>query len=166
MSDSSILPFLSRTLSGESATSDFGRALAPFLQAGDCICLWGDLGMGKSTLARAVIQAEMGMETDVPSPTFTLVQTYDAANHEIWHMDLYRLEEAEDALELGIEDAFADAVTLIEWPDRLGPWLPHGRLDVRLLQGGDAGEGNRLVQLSSQDPAWAARLAALTAGEG
>ncbi|RED51405.1 tRNA (adenosine(37)-N6)-threonylcarbamoyltransferase complex ATPase subunit type 1 TsaE [Aestuariispira insulae] len=161
MSDHSSKPFLSKTAVGEPATAAFGQALAPLLEPGDCVCLWGDLGMGKSTLARSIIQATLGADTDVPSPTFTLVQSYEIPDGEIWHMDLYRLEEPEDALELGIEDAFADAVTLIEWPDRLGPWLPYDRLDLSIQQDGQAGEGARLITLSSQDPRWATRLVGL-----
>jgi tRNA threonylcarbamoyladenosine biosynthesis protein TsaE len=77
---------------------------------------------------------------DVPSPTFTLVQVYDADGDEIWHADLYRLTHPDEVLELGLEDALADAICLIEWPDRLGPYAPKGALHLRLDA---AGEGRR-----------------------
>ena len=86
----------------------------------------------------------------MPSPTFTLAQTYDFHSGTIWHFDLYRLEEAEDALELGIEDAFAEGISLIEWPERLGAWLPAGRLTVA-LSAGPAPEARRAVLFRRAD---------------
>lgn len=152
-------PLLEGLLAGEAASNSLGQQLAPLLEAGDILCLWGDLGTGKSTLARALIRKLMGEDTDAPSPTFTLVQTYEAPDWDLWHMDLYRLEDPEDALELGIEDAFHDAVSLIEWPDRLQGYLPRNRLDISLFH--DAGEGRRRFTLASPDPVWAKRLAPL-----
>jgi tRNA threonylcarbamoyladenosine biosynthesis protein TsaE len=104
--------------------------LAEALRPGDVIALWGDLGVGKTTLARVLIQTLVGEGIDVPSPTFTLVQTYDTANGEVWHCDLYRLEDPEEAFELGLEDAFHHAICLIEWPERLGNLLPQRRIDI------------------------------------
>ena len=89
------------------------------LRAGDCVLLEGPIGAGKTHFCRALIRARLGREEDVPSPTFTLVQTYDA-DVEIWHADLYRLSHPDEALELGLEDAFASAICLVEWPERLG----------------------------------------------
>jgi len=133
------------------------RALLP----GDVVTLAGDLGAGKTTFARALIAAfaaEAGQKPpEVPSPTFTLVQTYEFPRATIWHFDLYRIERPEDAFELCIEEALADGIALIEWPERLGPLLPARRIEVRLAFG-DAPDARR-IELSA--PAAAAdRLAA------
>ena len=122
-------------LPDEAATLRLGQALARLARPGDVIAREGALGCGKTALARAFIRARAGVEEEVPSPTFTLAQSYDTADGTVWHFDLYRLEKAEDALELGIEEAFAEAITLIEWPERLGPWLPADRLAVHLAAG-------------------------------
>jgi len=108
------------------------RLLAETLQKGDVLALWGDLGVGKTTFARALIQALVGREVETPSPTFTLIQVYDCPKGEIWHCDLYRLKSPEEAFELGLEDAFHQGICLVEWPDRLGNLLPHRRIDVLL----------------------------------
>jgi tRNA threonylcarbamoyl adenosine modification protein YjeE len=119
------------------ATERLAQALAGRAAAGDIVALWGGLGAGKTTFARAFIHARPGGAgvAEVPSPTFTLVQVYDLADAPVWHFDLYRLTNAEDAWELGIEEAFTEAVSLIEWPDRLGPLLPERRLDLHLNAG-------------------------------
>lgn len=106
------------------ATLALGKRLGAQLQPGDAVCLYGDLGAGKTTLARAAIEAWTGSAEDAPSPTYTLVQTYDGPRGELWHVDLYRLKRPEDAWELGLEDAFAAAACLIEWPERLQGNLP------------------------------------------
>ncbi|MEK9726225.1 MAG: tRNA (adenosine(37)-N6)-threonylcarbamoyltransferase complex ATPase subunit type 1 TsaE, partial [Rhodospirillaceae bacterium] len=117
-------------LADEAATEALGRWLAAVAAPGDVIALAGDLGSGKTVLARAVVRAYCDTPgEEVPSPTFTLVQSYEGGAAPVHHFDLYRLEDPDEALELGIEEAFADGVTLIEWPDRLGPWLPAERLD-------------------------------------
>ena len=108
--------------------------LAPFLGAGDCILLEGELGAGKTHFARALIQAKLagvGLKEDVPSPTYTLVQIYDAGSLRIWHVDLYRLQSAEELVELGLEEAFGEALILIEWPDRMGEMAPADALFLR-----------------------------------
>lgn len=115
----------------EAGLIGFGERLAPYLAAGDLLALHGDLGAGKSTLARAILQG-LGAKEDIPSPTFTLVQTYDFA-FPVWHVDLYRLDSPGDVLELGLEEAYDTALCLIEWPERLGPALPPHALHLRLL---------------------------------
>jgi len=141
------------------ATEAFAARLAPLAQAGDVIALSGDLGAGKTTFARAFVSAlttrcELPPE-EVPSPTFTLVQSYDFPSFTLYHLDLYRLERPQDALELGIEDAFADGVSLVEWPDRLGAWLPAGRLALTFLPG--TGPDSRTLRMEPHGT-WAARL--------
>jgi tRNA threonylcarbamoyladenosine biosynthesis protein TsaE len=97
------------------------------------LCLHGDLGMGKSVFARAFIREMMGDETlEVPSPTFTLVQTYDAPSCQIYHFDLYRLKHPDEIFELGWEEALASGLVLVEWPERLGPYKPLGTLDIHI----------------------------------
>jgi tRNA threonylcarbamoyladenosine biosynthesis protein TsaE len=105
-------------------TAALGARLASVAQAGDCLLLEGPIGAGKSHLARAFIQARLGRMEEVPSPSFTLVQVYEAAGVEIWHADLYRLTHPDEVWELGLDDAFAKAICLVEWPDRLGNHLP------------------------------------------
>jgi len=123
-------------LPDDAATAALGERLARVLRAGDTVLLHGPIGAGKSHLARALIRARLGRMEDVPSPTFTLVQTYES-DPDIWHADLYRLTHPDDVLELGLEDAFATAICLIEWPDRLGPHLPPDALHLRLSSEGD-----------------------------
>lgn len=113
------------------ATGRLAAALAQLSRPGDVLALWGPLGVGKTAFARAFIHALGGAE-EVPSPTFTLVQTYELSALTVFHFDLYRLERPDDAYELGIEDSFADGMCLVEWPERLGGLLPDDRLDVIL----------------------------------
>lgn len=116
-------------------TARFASALAPRLGAGDVILLSGGLGSGKTHFARALIQARLqaaGISEDVPSPTFTLVQVYSDGETEIWHCDLYRLSGPEEVLELGLEEAFTNAICLVEWPDRLAELTPLGALAVQM----------------------------------
>ncbi|HEY2541156.1 MAG TPA: tRNA (adenosine(37)-N6)-threonylcarbamoyltransferase complex ATPase subunit type 1 TsaE, partial [Stellaceae bacterium] len=101
------------------------------------------------------IRARNSADEEVPSPTFTLVQNYEAAGGAIWHFDLYRLTAADEIWELGIEEAFADGISLIEWPDRLGPLLPRHRLDIT-LEFGDQPESRRAVIDGAGT--WCARL--------
>jgi tRNA threonylcarbamoyladenosine biosynthesis protein TsaE len=110
-------------LKDEAATLALGATLAKQLKVGDVLCLSGDLGAGKTTLARGLIQSQLG-DVEVPSPTYTLVQTYDWDDAELWHCDLYRLEQPRDAYELGLIDAMDECIILIEWADRLGDLLP------------------------------------------
>ncbi|MBY0272893.1 MAG: tRNA (adenosine(37)-N6)-threonylcarbamoyltransferase complex ATPase subunit type 1 TsaE [Alphaproteobacteria bacterium] len=119
----------------EEETAVVARSLALKLRPGDVVLLRGELGAGKSTFARALIQALCGEETIVPSPTFTLVQTYEASEFTLWHFDLYRLNSPEEVYELGIEEALQRGVCLIEWPDRLGSHLPKIYREIELQYG-------------------------------
>jgi tRNA threonylcarbamoyladenosine biosynthesis protein TsaE len=146
-------------LADEAATSRLGAALARLARPGDVILLFGNLGTGKSTLARAFVRALTSPDEEVPSPTFTLVQAYEAEPADIWHFDLYRLEKPEDSYELGIEDAFVDGISLIEWPERLGHLTPRRRLEVAL--GAGATESSRRATLTSHAQ-WDDRLGDVT----
>jgi tRNA threonylcarbamoyladenosine biosynthesis protein TsaE len=119
-------------LPDEAATARLGAAIARALKAGEAVCLSGPLGAGKSTLARALIRTLTTPEEDVPSPTFTLVQFYDGADLKIAHFDLYRLTSADEAYEIGLDEALDDGAAVIEWPERLGGRLPSDRLDVEI----------------------------------
>lgn len=112
-------------------TLALGARLAAALELGDTVCLSGDLGAGKTSLARGIISARLG-DIEVPSPTYTLVQTYDWGEGELWHCDLYRMERPEDAYELGLMDEMGESVLLIEWADRLGSLAPDDALRVDL----------------------------------
>lgn len=119
-------------LEDEEATAALASSLAGLARAGDVFALWGDLGAGKTVFARAFVNALSPNLEEVPSPTFTLVQVYDTPICPIHHFDLYRLEHPIEAFELGIEDAFAEGVSVIEWPERLGGYIPGDRLDLTL----------------------------------
>lgn len=142
-------------LPDEAATASLATTLAAMARPGDVLALGGDLGTGKTTLARAFIAARAGVATEVPSPTFTLVQVYDLDGGTVYHFDLYRLTAPEEARELGMEEAFADGISLIEWPERLGSLLPPDRLDVTLSYGG--GESARRARLRGRG-SWERRL--------
>ena len=124
-------------LLSENDTLDLGSKLIRVLTKGDVLAITGELGAGKTTLARGIIQAENG-DIEVPSPTYTLVQTYDMENFELWHCDMYRLETPSDAYELGLFDAFEDAVCVIEWPEKLGSLLPEKiyKIDLKFNNAG------------------------------
>ena len=118
---------------GPEHTTQLARELAASLKPGDVILLEGELGAGKSTFARALIQALCGENTEVPSPTFTLVQTYETARFPVSHYDLYRLKRSSELDELGLEEALDDGAALIEWPERAEDRLPSDALRVHLL---------------------------------
>ena len=123
-----------------------GARIGRALRAGDTVTLAGGLGAGKTTLARGLVQSVLPHET-VPSPTYTLVQTYEIHDFSLWHCDLYRLEHPDEAYELGLMDAMGEEVCLLEWPDRLGDLLPADVLEIEI---NFEGEG-RLVTLTGWD---------------
>jgi tRNA threonylcarbamoyladenosine biosynthesis protein TsaE len=138
------------SLSDEAATQTLGRAIAVALQPGEAICLWGPLGAGKSTLARALVRALTTPDEEVPSPTFTLVQFYEGARLNVAHFDLYRLTSPDEAYEIGLDEALDEGAAVIEWPERLDGRLPRDRLDVEIAlvdmdSGGDGGRQARLT---------------------
>jgi len=125
------------SLPDERATDELGATLAARLRVGDVVGLKGELGAGKTTLARAILRAAAeDPRLIVPSPTFTLVEVYETPRGSFWHFDLYRLEAPEQVFELGWEEALAEGIALVEWPDRLGPLLPR-HLGVTLEVEGD-----------------------------
>jgi tRNA threonylcarbamoyladenosine biosynthesis protein TsaE len=131
------MPAFSMPLADETATERLGATLAARLRPGDVVGLQGELGSGKTTLARAILRAAAGDHAlIVPSPTFTLVEVYETPQGTFWHFDLYRLEAPEQVFELGWEDALAEGIVLIEWPQRLGGLLPK-HLSVTLEVDGD-----------------------------
>jgi tRNA threonylcarbamoyladenosine biosynthesis protein TsaE len=149
-------PVFALDLADETATAALGARIGAAARPGDVVALMGDLGAGKTTLARGLIRSLMGPATEAPSPTFTLVQTYAAPGLAIWHFDLYRLNDPREARELGLEEA-VDGLALIEWPERLGRDLPLARLEVRLSFAGlERIEGRiaRLVDFAD----WSARI--------
>tara|TARA_R110000868_G_scaffold183929_5_gene425315 strand:+ start:501 stop:1040 length:540 start_codon:yes stop_codon:yes gene_type:complete len=151
---------ISLSLADEAATRALGRHLAPLLALGDFVALTGDLGAGKTALARAIIQARYGAggeDEDVPSPTFTLIQIYETPDLLITHADLYRLDDPEDLRELGLGEALDEGAVLMEWPDRMGE-LPRDRLDIVLSLEGD---GARIARLTAHGASWVRRLNAL-----
>jgi tRNA threonylcarbamoyladenosine biosynthesis protein TsaE len=157
--DMSASPTVRRiTVEDEAGLGRLGRHVAEVAVPGDVILLIGDLGAGKTSFARAFIQAH-GVDDEIPSPTFSLVQIYetggDTAPRSIWHFDLYRLEGESDLYELGIEEAFNEGITLIEWPDHLGNLTPPDRLEIGIAFG--TGETERRITLTGFG-VWARRL--------
>lgn len=142
------------------ATRALGGRLGRTLRPGDAVLLTGDLGAGKSELARAALRAALeDPDLSVPSPTFTLIQSYAApAGFEILHVDLYRLEDPQEVVELGLEEAFAESACLIEWPDRLGPHAPAGALSLMLESLGEDEDAPRRLTVVAAGPDWAGRL--------
>jgi tRNA threonylcarbamoyladenosine biosynthesis protein TsaE len=125
------------------ATARLGAAIAQALRVGDTVLLFGELGAGKSTLARGLVRALTTPHEDVPSPTFTLVQFYES-HPPVAHFDLYRLNDPDEAWELGIDEALDRGAIVVEWPQRLGSRLPPDRLDIDLAEHRD-GRRARLV---------------------
>lgn len=144
-------------LTSAEATAELARHLAAQLNPGDCLLLEGPIGAGKTHFARSLIQSLMVQPEDVPSPTFTLVQTYDVPGGELWHADLYRLSALEEIEELGLFEAFDDAICLIEWPDRLAELTPPHALHLELSLD-PAEEDCRHLTLTWSDAKWQNRM--------
>ncbi len=134
------------------ATAELAARLAPLARPGDVLGLTGPLGAGKTTFARAFVRARGG-GGPVPSPTWSLVEHHPTAAGDLWHFDLHRLERAEDVWELGLEDALADGISLIEWPEIVEHLLPPERLTLQLEY---ARSGRAAVLVPGIT--WAARL--------
>lgn len=143
-------------LQSENDTLDFGKALADLAVAGDVITLSGPLGAGKTVLARGFITRRVGAGVDVTSPTFTLAHVHDTVTTPIWHFDFYRLESPDEVEEIGLDEALAGGISLIEWPERAAAYLPQNRLNIELSPEGDC----RIARLSAS-PSWATRLESL-----
>ena len=141
-------------LKSADALEAWGASLAAQLRVGDILALSGELGAGKTTLARGILRG-LGLIGEVPSPSFTIVQTYDPPDvtHSVWHVDLYRLDGEEDVIELGIEEAIDSAILIVEWPERMGRRLPDRALTIRL---DGAGETERRLTVM-RPPDWEGR---------
>lgn len=120
-------------LANENKTKFLAKKISRIAKEGDVFALYGTLGMGKSVFARAFIQELCGESEEVPSPTFTLLQTYGTKSFDIYHFDLYRLKSPNEVFELGIEEAFYSSVCLIEWPEKMGRYLPKDIFKVEIL---------------------------------
>lgn len=140
----------------EEETIKLAQSLAKISKVGDVWALFGTLGAGKSVFSRAFIQ-ELSKAKEVPSPTFTLLQTYDAGDVEIYHYDLYRIKSPEEIWELNIEEALHEGICLIEWPEKMGGYLPRNILRTTIevlpdnvrqitVQISDKGKKDRLLQ--------------------
>jgi len=135
----------------EEETAAFGAALARVARSSDVITLSGPLGVGKTALARGFLGA-LGHEGEVPSPSFAIVQPYDELNPRVWHVDLYRIEDPSEIGELGL-DAAADAVLMVEWPERAGAgaWPSALSLSLDVTQDGDR------ILTAEVPPSWEGR---------
>lgn len=140
-------------LPDEAATAALGARVERALRPGEAVCLHGPLGAGKTSFARGLVRAATTPDEEVPSPTFTLVQSYAGARFPVAHFDLYRLEDAAEADELGLEEALDGGVAVIEWPERLGAAQPPDRLDVEI----EFAEPGRRARLTGHG-AWRTRV--------
>ncbi|MDD2325566.1 MAG: tRNA (adenosine(37)-N6)-threonylcarbamoyltransferase complex ATPase subunit type 1 TsaE [Alphaproteobacteria bacterium] len=144
------------SLSDIDATADLAARFAPLLKRGDVVLLKGDLGAGKTAFVRFTLRA-LGIEGEVPSPTFTLVQTYDTPAFSVAHFDLYRLKTPEEVEEIGFDEACADGVVFAEWPEKARAFMPRQALTLHFVLGAD---GARQVTMDGDD-AWQRRLGAM-----
>lgn len=153
------------TLATPDQTTALAKALRKKFRVGDVILLSGPIGAGKSHFARALIsslQADFGHAEDIPSPTFTLVQSYNAGDLEIWHSDLYRLTNVDEVVELGLFDAFETGLSLVEWPDRLGADTPLSALSISFAL--TPNESERVCRFTATDAKWVSLRNALAEG--
>ena len=139
-------------LASPEATEELGAALAARIRAGDVVALFGDLGAGKTTLARGLLRG-LGFEGDVASPTFPIVQTYEELRVPLWHVDLYRIEEPGEIDELALDEARGDMALVIEWPERLGARLWRDALQLHL----EVADGGARSLTARVPPAWGER---------
>ncbi len=143
------------SLSSLDQTEKLAQKLAPLLDVGDVLLLKGDLGTGKSTFARYLLWA-MGHKSDVPSPTFTLVQSYDLSKLRLSHFDLYRLKTPEEIEEIGFEEAVADGAVLVEWPEKASGYMPRDALLLTFIFGS---KQERFVDIEALSPRWSNKIA-------
>ena len=141
-------------------TARLAQRIGAHVAPGDCLLLFGPVGAGKTHFARHLILSQLTTPEDVPSPTFTLVQTYDTRAGELWHADLYRLNTLDEVAELGLIDAFEQAICLIEWPELLDPVKPDSVLSLRFLPDTNNPDtpDTRQVQLEAEHGRWAGLL--------
>ena len=139
-------------LSSPEETAALAQRIAPALTVGDVLLLEGDIGAGKTHFARSLIQSLLVEPEDVPSPTFTLVQVYETQDFDVWHADLYRLTSPDEVVELGLTEAFEEAVCLVEWPDRLAELCPKSALKIQLQMSKETGVRN--LQLDAESARW------------
>ena len=145
------------TLNSPEDTAKLAARLGASLVPGDILLLEGEIGSGKTHFARSLIQSLMTEPEDVPSPTFTLVQAYETSVGEIWHCDLYRLGAIEEIEELGLTEAFDDAVCVIEWPEKLGPLTPKSAIKISFKTDPNTMDMRHLT-LDWSDPKWPQKL--------
>tara|TARA_R110002072_G_scaffold182463_1_gene338597 strand:- start:669 stop:1160 length:492 start_codon:yes stop_codon:yes gene_type:complete len=154
MAHSLILQSEVRSLAESAALAE---RVSEILKPGDIIALGGTLGAGKTAFVRALVRALAREEIDVPSPTYNLLLTYDFDDFCLYHYDLYRLEAPEEAFELDIDEAFDSGVSVIEWPDRLGRYLPESNLRIEITAE-DAGNSEARLFSFYGDDQWRRRL--------
>ncbi|MDE3060477.1 MAG: tRNA (adenosine(37)-N6)-threonylcarbamoyltransferase complex ATPase subunit type 1 TsaE [Pseudomonadota bacterium] len=149
---------LSLSVTTAAETQALAAALARHCRSGDCLLLRGELGSGKTTFARGFIQALCPGE-EVVSPTFTLVQTYPGSQAPIWHFDLYRLKHPGELAEIGLQEALATGIALIEWPELAQSQLPGDALGITIESG--PGPEQRLLTFAGRKSVWQSRLEAM-----
>ena len=147
------------TFSDQTAVERFACELAGRLDAGDTLVFRGEIGAGKSVFCRSIISTLLPEPEDIPSPTFTIIQTYDTPNFEIWHCDLYRLTDISQTDELGVEMGYETALCLIEWPEILDTTVPDSALDIKIEEGEQ--ENERHITFSGNGDKWINRLKGL-----
>jgi tRNA threonylcarbamoyladenosine biosynthesis protein TsaE len=149
------------TTSAVDETRDLAASLAPLARPGDVLVLAGDLGAGKTAFVQGFGRG-LGVADRITSPTFTLVHVYDSGRLPVHHLDVYRLDQLSEALDLGLAEMLEEGgVVLIEWGDAITPLLPHDYLEVRLTFG--AGDDDRELTVRPVGPGWAGRTAPLAA---
>ena len=158
--------FLDISCANQEAVETLAGSFSALVEPGDLIALTGDLGAGKTTFARAFIRAVLDDDyAEVPSPTFTLVQAYEAPEYEIFHTDLYRIHEPDEVYDLGLDDERSSSVLLVEWPDRMPDdwWQDALNISLKRPIGAATGEDEaRIVQFSSDAEHWKDRLKGLS----